>query len=345
MQNMIIIKRLPTAEEIIEAFPVSNAAYERIAADQEEVRNILNGTDKRFLVIVGPCSAWPYDAVLEYAERLLQLNKKLKEKLKIVMRVYIQKPRTAKGWTGPVNQPNPYEPPDIEEGIKYCRSLMIKIIEMGLPIADECLFTHNSKGFQELLAWVAIGARSSEDQEHRVFASSLDCPVGVKNPTSGSMEIAINSLIAIQNRHTAVFHGYQVETAGNAYAHLILRGGPDRPNYYREDLYEAKKLLELNKITNPAILVDASHDNCKINGKKDYRQQVAVVNDVLNNLKNNSDLRPFVKGFMLESFLAGGCQKLENFTSETIDKNGLSITDPCLSWEETESVLNRIADY
>src|ERR1700678_3125614 len=179
--NYTRIKKLPPVEEIIQLYPLSDAAHEKIMHDRREIKNILEGQDNRLLMIVGPCSAWPKDAVFEYAKRLVEVNEKVKHSLKIVMRMYIQKPRTTKGWTGPVNQPDPFSHPDIEAGVKYTRDMMVKVIEMGLPIADEALFTHNAKGFLELLTWVAIGARSTEDQEHRIFASAIDCAVGMKN--------------------------------------------------------------------------------------------------------------------------------------------------------------------
>ena len=205
--NVTILRKLPPVEKIIKAFPLSKKAEKQIEQDRKEVKEILEGKDPRTLVIVGPCSAWPKEAVLEYAKKLKPLSDKLKKNLKIVMRVYIQKPRTTTGWTGPVNQPNPFKPSHIGEGAKYCREMMVKVVEMGLPIADEAVFTHNAKGFIELLSWVAIGARSTEDQEHRVFASSLDCAVGMKNPTSGSIEIGVNSVVAAQYPHVAVFDG------------------------------------------------------------------------------------------------------------------------------------------
>lgn len=210
--NYTFLKKLPPVEEIIQTFPLSVNALKRILQDRQEVKAILEGRDKRFLMIIGPCSAWPTEAVLEYAERLLKLNERVKHALKLVMRVYIQKPRTTKGWTGPVNQPDVFSIPDIAAGVRYTRDMMVKIIEMGLPIADEALFTHNSKGFAELLSWVAIGARSSEDQEHRIFASALDCAVGMKNPTHGSLAIGVNSIVAAQYQHVAVFDGDEVQT-------------------------------------------------------------------------------------------------------------------------------------
>ncbi len=341
--NFTVLKDLPTAEDIIQKFPLSEAGYERIERDKREVRDILAGRDSRMLVMVGPCSAWPSPAVLEFASRLKALDEKLRDKLKLVMRVYIQKPRTTKGWTGPVTQPNPFEPANIAEGVMYARELMVKVVEMGLPIADEALFTHNAKGFIELLSWIAVGARSTEDQEHRIFASAIDCAVGMKNPTSGSIEIGVNGVLAAQRSHVAVFNNVQVETHGNPFAHLVLRGGVDRPNYSVDDLREAKNNFEKHTITNPAIVIDASHDNCKVQGEKRAEQQREVILDVMHTLNDHPELRPLVKGFMLESFLKQGSQKLESVTPETVDLGGLSITDPCLGWDETEALLTDLA--
>ena len=264
--NFIIIKKLPSTEEIIQAFPLSETAQEKVMLDTKEVKDILAGKDKRKLVIVGPCSAWPKTAVLDYAQRLAILNQKVKDKMKLVMRVYIQKPRTTKGWLGPVNQPDPFEDADIAEGVKYTREMMVKIVEMGLPIADEALFTHNAISFLELLSWVAIGARSGEDQEHRIFASAIDCAVGIKNPTHGSLEVAVNSVVAAQFPHVAVFDGNEVQTHGNPYAHLVLRGGNGFPNYSTVILKPCFR--EQTWIKNPSVIVDCSHDNCLVDGKK-----------------------------------------------------------------------------
>lgn len=341
--NLTIIKKISSAEEIINAFPLSSEGHWRIANDREEIKNILSGHDNRFLVIVGPCSAWPYDAVLVYAERLKRLSDAIQQRVKVVLRLYIQKPRTTKGWTGPVNQPDPFLPADIEKGIAYSRSLMVRVVELGLPIADEAVFTHNARGFIELLSWVAIGARSTEDQEHRIFASAVECPVGMKNPTSGRIDIGVNSIVAAQHPHTAVFNGYQVETGGNAYAHLVLRGGNDESNYDKESLHTAERLLTEQRVKNPAVLIDASHDNCKKAGRKEYALQSQVVHAVLATLKEEPNLRRTVKGFMIESFIHEGSQKIEEQTPETVHRGGLSITDPCISWEETERLLRAIA--
>lgn len=338
-----IIKKLPTGDEISAHIPLSDNGYQSIMEHKSQIRDILSGDDKRLILVVGPCSAWPYDAVLEYASRLAKLNAQVSDAVKLVMRVYIQKPRTIKGWTGPINQPDPLAPPDIETGIKYARSLMVKVVEMGLPIADEALFTHNARGFLELLSWVAIGARSSEDQEHRIFASSIDCPVGMKNPTHGSLKIAVNGVIAAQHGHYAVFDGFEVKTDGNAFVHLVLRGGDGKPNYSLEHVAEAVTHLKAGKVKNPSIVIDVSHDNCLIAGIKDYTKQSTIIESILNNLDLMPNLRPYVKGFMLESFIKPGNQNAE--TVENIDMGGLSITDPCIGWEQTEELVNEIAKH
>lgn len=337
-------KKLPRAEDIIQKHPLSDDTFDRIAEDRKEIQAILAGKDPRKLVIVGPCSAWPHEAVFEYAKRLKKLSDRVKDKLKIIIRVYIQKPRTTKGWLGPVNQPNPFETPDIEAGAYYSRKLMVAVSELGLPIADEAVFTSNAKGFIELLSWLAIGARSTEDQEHRIFASAVECPVGMKNPTSGLIEIGVNSVLAAQHHHTAVFDGMQVKTQGNPYAHLVLRGGLHQPNYHLEDLYKAKDLMLKAGVTNPSIIIDASHDNCKLNGVKNPLQQIHVVREVLSTLALYPELNRYIKGFMLESFIKSGSQKVEDHTPGTLDLSGLSVTDPCIGWEETEALILEMAD-
>lgn len=341
--NYTIQKQLPSIAELIKAYPLPHSAREHIAHDRQDIKSILEGTDKRFLMIIGPCSAWPKEAVLDYAKRLTQLNKKVSHALKLVMRVYIQKPRTIKGWTGPVNQPDIFSAPDIEAGIKYTRDMMVKVIKMGLPIADEALFTHNATGFLELLSWVAIGARSTENQVHRVFASALDCAVGLKNPTHGSLEIGVNSIVAAQHSHVTVIDGNEVKTHGNQHAHLVLRGSNHAPNYSIAHLEEVKRLMDKHKIQYPSVIIDASHDNCLVNGKKNQRLQPRIIFDIIKSLENRPDLKPLVKGFMLESFLKDGNQKVDLKNPETIDLGGLSITDPCLNWDETESFLLELA--
>ena len=339
-----IIQKMPTVDEIIARHPLSVKASAQIVQDRKEIGDILSGRDSRLLFIAGPCSAWPAESVLVFAERLKKLSDELKDSLKIVMRVYIQKPRTIRGWLGPVNQPDPYEPPDIAKGAAYCRDMMVQVIEMGLPIADEALFTHNARGFAELLSWMAIGARSVEDQEHRIFASAADCPVGMKNATSGSIEIAVNGIIAAQHPHHTTFEGHQIQTDGNPFAHLVLRGGFRGSNYDPTHVRKAGALFEKHKVKNPAILIDASHDNCKVDGVKVSSRQAEVVKESLAFMRSDPEYRRLVKGFMIESFLKEGSQKLESATPETIDRGGLSITDPCLGWEATETLLREVAN-
>lgn len=342
--NPILIKKLPSIDEIIQRYPLSDRGYEKIMHDRQEIKHILEGKDDRLLIIVGPCSAWPDEAVFEYAKRLKEINETVKHALKIVMRVYIQKPRTTKGWTGPVNQPDPFSEPDIEAGIYYARNMMVKVIEMGLPIADECLFTHNARGFSELVSWFAIGARSSEDHEHRIFASGASCPVGMKNPTHGALDIGVNSVVAAQHSHVAAIDGYAVKTFGNPYAHLVLRGSNQTPNYSLSHLEKVKSEMIFHQVKNPSVLIDVSHDNCLINGKKNHNAQPDIIFKVMRYLRNRPDLRQIMKGFMIESYLKEGNQKLEHCTPTTIDMDGLSITDPCLSWEKTASLLLELAN-
>ncbi|PIQ69091.1 MAG: 3-deoxy-7-phosphoheptulonate synthase [Candidatus Taylorbacteria bacterium CG11_big_fil_rev_8_21_14_0_20_46_11] len=341
--NVKIIRKLPPIDDIMNEFPLSKEGEQQVERDRQEIKDIVEGKDKRLFVIVGPCSAWPKEAVLEYAEKLKVLSEQVKDTLKLVMRVYIQKPRTTTGWTGPVNQPDPLAPANIGAGAKYCREMMIKVIEMGLPIADEAVYTHNAKGFIELLSWVAIGARSTEDQEHRVFASSLDCAVGMKNPTSGSVEIGVNSVVAAQYPHVAVFDGEEVQTSGNAHAHLILRGGASGTNYGEAHVREAIERMQKNNIKNPSIMLDVSHDNCKINGVKNHCNQVTVAREAIEMLRKHPEFVPTVKGIMMESFLKEGSQKVDPKNPDALDTGGLSITDPCLSFEQTEELLLELA--
>lgn len=344
MKHLKNIKKLPPIEDIINEFPLSEAAEARVEENRTEIKDILAGRDDRLMMIVGPCSAWPSPAVLEFAKRLAVLADEVKDSIKLVMRVYIQKPRTTIGWTGPVNQSDPFSEPDIEAGARYTREMFVNVAELGLPIADEAVFTHNAKGFIELLSWIAIGARSTEDQEHRIFASAIEPAVGMKNPTSGSLQIGVNSVIAAQHGHTAVFDGHQVQTEGNEYAHLVLRGGANGPNFHLDKLYRATEHLDEAGVKNPAIIIDASHENCRMNGEKDPAMQMDVIREVMHNLRNHPELRRTVKGFMLESFIKTGSQSLKKVTADDIDKSGLSITDPCLGWEDTEALIRDTAD-
>lgn len=335
------LKALPTLAQLRQAHPLTDALQQRIHQDRHDIQAIIDGRDTRLLIIIGPCSAWPKEAVLEYAQRLAALNQRVCHRLKIVMRVYSQKPRTTQGWAGALHHPQPWDQPDIAAGMYYVRDMMIRVLEQGLAIADEVLTPHSSAACVELLAWAAIGARSTENREHRVFASALDCPVGLKNPTQGSLVTAVNSIVAAQHPHVAALSGYEVQTHGNAYAHLVLRGSTEGPNYSLAHLKQAQHLLQLRKIQHPALLIDTSHDNCRVNGKKDPLLQPIIVRDTLASIQQDPGLQSLVKGFMIESFLKSGRQSVELNT--TLDKEGLSITDPCIGWNETEQLLLELA--
>ena len=329
-------------EQIKKEFPLPFGVKCRIKRHRQEIKDILAGRDDRLLVIAGPCSAWPPQAVREYAERFSDLSRQVNDRIKPVMRVYSQKPRTTVGWMGPVTQPDPFAQPDIKAGIKYVRSLQIKIAELDLPVADELLFTHKMSWVGDILSWAAIGARSSEDQEHRVFASGLDLPTGIKNPISGDLQMAVNSVLAAQHPQVYYAEGRQVDTAGNPWAHLVLRGGVTGANYYLRHLEKVSRLMEDKEIINRAVIIDASHDNSKRRGKKDPERQPAVVKKVLEHRDRSSDIGRLIKGVALESFLQTGAQKLGELDSQSVDRSGLSVTDPCLGWDETEKLIRSI---
>lgn len=341
--NFTIIKKLPSIEDTIREIPLSDHARNKIAQDRDEIKKIISGEDPRLLMVVGPCSAWPQEAVITYAKCLQQINHDVSDVLKIVMRCYIQKPRTIKGWPGPAHQPDPLGQPDIEKGLRYVRQMMIDVINIGLPIADEALFTDNASGFLELISWLAVGARSAEGQQHRIFASGVDLPVGLKNPTHGSLEVGVNGVIVAQESHVTQRDGHEIKTHGNPYAHLVLRGGNGRPNYSNEHLECVHRYMLEHKIAHPAVIIDASHDNCIFNGKKDHKRQPDVILEVLDNIESNPTLKNVVKGFMVESFIHEGRQQVNPQDPSSIDLSGLSITDPCLDWRSTESMLINLA--
>jgi 3-deoxy-7-phosphoheptulonate synthase len=339
--NVRILEKVPTVSELELTHPLTDRMRECVVGGRKEVRAILEREDDRFLVIVGPCSAWPSPAVLEYAHRLGQLKSEVEDKIKIVMRVYTQKPRTTKGWVGPAVHPDPFGEPNTADGMRYVRSMMMNVLDLGLPIADEALFSYSTRGVMDMLSWVAIGARSAEDQERRIFASSVPIPVGMKNPTSGSIDIGINSVVAAQHNHMMVSGDMEMRTNGNRHAHLVLRGGSNGPNYTRADIERAQKLLHSSGVDNPAILVDASHDNCRVEGVKDPDHMVRVVSNVLSSRRDMVD-GSVVRGVMIESFLKCGSQSIDGKGAHEIDMDGLSITDPCLGWDETAELIRYI---
>lgn len=321
-------------------FLLSEKNRKEIIKDRKEIEKILAGKDRRMILIAGPCSAWPSSAVIEYAERLKKVSDEVEPFLKIILRVYTQKPRTIAGWNGPLIEPDPFKSPNLEKGMQYVSNLMNKILEIGLPIADEALFLEPSMKLSKYLSWAAIGARSSEDQEHRGFASGLNLPVGIKNPTSGSIRSGVESVLAVQFSQISLLYSAKKRTVGNPLAHLVLRGGKDENNSGKSDLETAVRLLKENKIKNPSIIIDASHGNCVRKKMKNHNLQIENIRKVLKLIKNNPDLQKYIKGFMVESFLKDGSQDLRK---KNIDKDGLSITDPCLSWDKTKDLIFEIA--
>ncbi len=333
---IIIEKSLPTAESIHDRYPLLPA--HRVAAHRLAVSEILHGNDRRKLAVIGPCSAWPMDAVREYADRLARLQEKVASEVLLVLRTYIQKPRTVIGWAGPLNQPNPAAATDITAGIEECSRLMYDVGQQ-LPLADEMLFTHNADYFSQRISYLALGARSGEDMEHRYVASGMDMPVGVKHSTGGDIQAGINGVRSVQAPHVFAHHQSQVRSLGNPDAHLILRGGAGRSNYDPESIARAGKLLR-EQTALAALIVDASHDN-SIGGRgKDPRLQHVVVASVMEGVRRQFADYDVVKGFMIESFIKSGKQSDKG----PYDMGGLSITDPCLGWDETEDLIKRMAE-
>ena len=336
------IKLLPTPDEIREQFPVP-AELMRIKDERDkEIRDVITGKSNKFLVIIGPCSADNEDAVCDYVCRLSQLNEKVKDKLILIPRIYTNKPRTTgEGYKGIVHQPDPEQKPDFLAGLIAMRKMHIRAIaESGLTAADEMLYPENWGYVSDILSYVAIGARSVEDQQHRMTVSGFDVPAGMKNPTSGTLSVMLNSIYAAQHSHSFIYRGYEVNTGGNPLAHAVLRGsvnkhGRSLPNYHYEDLDMLCSLYKEYDLVNPACIIDANHNN----SNKQFEQQIRIVKEVLHSRKLNRDIHTMVKGVMIESYIEEGCQKI----GEGI--YGKSITDPCLGWEASERLIYDIADY
>ena len=340
--NLDFRQKLPIPAEIKKEYPVPEKIVQLKKQRDWELKNILEGKDDRFIVIIGPCSADNPDSVLEYLSRLGKLNIELKDKLFIIPRVYTNKPRTTgEGYKGLIHQPDPHKKPDTLKGLLAVRDLHIKAAEVsGMTCADEMLYPENHRYLNDILSYVAIGARSVEDQQHRLTASGMDIPVGMKNPTSGAFSIMLNSILAAQKSHNFIYRGWDVVSAGNPLAHAIVRGSVNKygiayPNYHYEDLDNLLKDYKEKGLKNPACIVDANHAN----SGKHYKEQIRIVKEVLHTRSISPDLKEFVKGVMIESYLVEGCQKIgpdEEF--------GKSITDPCLGWEDTEELLRYIAE-
>lgn len=338
--NGVKVRELVPCSELLKKLPLPAKDSKNISKHRQDIKNILAGKDNRLLLIIGPCSAWPNTAVLDYAKRLANLANKYKDKIKIVMRVYPHKPRTAIGWQGALLQPDPFKSPDINAGLHYCREMMLKVAALDLPIAAEILNPNLHEYFIDLLSWVAIGARSSENQEHRIFASSLDIAVGIKNPTHGNLNVAVDSIISAQHTHAMVHKEAQFDTSGNQFAHLVLRGANKQHNYDLNSLNKVYEHLITAKATNPSTIIDVSHDNCHQNQQKNHKSQPEIINEIMHQTAENSPLQKFVKGFMVESFINCGRQDLNN---ESLNMEGLSITDACIGWSDTEKLIENFA--
>ncbi len=340
--GMRINAELPLPAELKAEYPLSEEILNIKKTRDMEIRDIFTGKSDKFIVIVGPCSADNEDSVCEYVDRLAEVNEKVADRLMIIPRIYTNKPRTTgEGYKGMLHQPEPDQAPDLLAGIIAIRKLHIRAIrESGLTAADEMLYPENRSYLDDILSYEAIGARSVENQQHRLMASSMDIPVGMKNPTSGDFSVMLNSVVAAQSSHTFIYRGMDVTTDGNELAHVILRGGVDKygtciPNYHYEDLVRLLDMYRERELKNPAAVIDANYSN----SDKQYREQIRIVSEVLHSRKYNPELKNLIKGVMIESYLEEGCQK--------IDENrvyGKSITDPCLGWEDTERLIFKIAE-
>ncbi len=333
--------KLPIPKEVKERFPLTAEMAAQKEKNDLEIKSIFEGKSDKFLLVIGPCSADYKDSVLDYIHRLREVQEKVSDKIFIVPRIYTNKPRTTgDGYKGMVHQPNPDKEPDMYEGIVAIRDIhMSALKETGFSCADEMLYPDNYRYLSDVLSYVAIGARSVENQQHRLAASGLEVPVGMKNPTSGDLSIMMNAITAAQHKHTFIYRGWEVTSDGNPYAHAIMRGFVDRDghsisNYHYEDLQKLSDLYAASGLVNPSAIVDVNHAN---SGKK-YLEQIRITKDILYSRAHNSDIKKLVKGLMIESYIEDGAQKIgENIY-------GKSITDPCLGWEKTERLILDIAE-
>ncbi len=336
------IKKLPTPDEIRQEMPLSPELIKLKEERDKEIRDVITGKSNKFLVIIGPCSADNEDAVCDYVTRLSKVNEKVKDKLILIPRIYTNKPRTTgDGYKGIIHQPDPEKKPDFLAGLIAMRKMQIHAIEeSGLTAADEMLYPENWGYLADILSYVAIGARSVEDQQHRIVVSGFDVPIGMKNPTSGDLTVMLNSVHASQHPHSFIYRGWEVKTNGNDLAHTVLRGatnkhGRNLPNYHYEDLNLLLTLYNERELKNPATIIDANHSN----SNKDFEAQIRIVKEVMHSRKLSSDIHRLVKGVMIESYIEEGCQKVGGGIY------GKSITDPCLGWEASEKLIYDIAEY
>ncbi len=339
--NMNFLRKLPIPQEIKKQYPVSEKMAAIKKQRDDEIRAVFEGRSDKFLLVIGPCSADNREAVLDYISRLRRVEDRVRDKIVIIPRIYTNKPRTnGSGYKGMLHQPDPDESPDMLRGIVAIRDLHISALaDYGFSCADEMLYPDNHRYLSDLLSYVAIGARSVENQQHRLTASGLDIPVGMKNPTGGDLTIMMNGISAAQNSHMFIYRGWEVVSEGNMLAHAILRGytdfaGKNVSNYHYEDLVGLYGLYEKSGLCNPAVIIDANHAN----SGKQYLEQIRISKDVIYSRNHNADLRKMVKGLMIESYIEDGAQKIGEHIY------GKSITDPCLGWEKTEKLILDIAE-
>ena len=336
------IREVISPRELLQTYPLPPKDVERKKQRDRDIKDIITGRSDKFLVIIGPCSADHEDAVCDYISRLAKVQEKVSDKLLLIPRVYTNKPRTTgEGYKGMVHQPDPEKAPDMQEGLIAMRKMHLRAIaESGLTVADEMLYPENWPYVEDILSYVAVGARSVENQQHRLTISGMDIPAGMKNPTSGDFSVMLNSVVAAQKSHTFLYRKWEVITSGNSLAHTILRGavnkhGQSLPNYHYEDLIRLLQMYEERELNYPATLIDANHAN----SNKNYAEQPRIIKEVLHSRRISPDIAKLVKGVMIESYIESGNQKISGHVY------GKSITDPCLGWEESEKLIYTIADH
>ncbi len=334
-------RKLPIPQEVKKEYPLTECMKQVKAERDESIKAVFDGSSDKFILIIGPCSADHSEPVLEYISRLKKLEEQVSDKIIIIPRIYTNKPRTTgQGYKGMLHQPDPDAKPDMYKGIVAIRELHLAALrDYGFSCADEMLYPENYRYLSDLLSYVAVGARSVENQQHRLTASGIEVPVGMKNPTGGDLSVMINSIVAAQSSHTFIYRGWEVTSEGNPYSHAILRGyidyaGRNVSNYHYEDLLRVEELYEKSNLTNPSVIVDTNHNN---SGKK-YLEQIRIAKDIVHSRNQNPDIKRLVKGLMIESYLEDGAQGVHEHVF------GKSITDPCLGWEKTEQLILDIAD-
>lgn len=339
--NMEFEKKLTIPAEVKEQFPITAKISETVELKRAQLKAIFEGRSDKFLLIIGPCSADNEDAVIDYISRLIPVQEKVKDKIFIVPRIYTGKPRTTgQGYKGILHQPDPTGKADMYKGILAMRHLHMRAVaETGFICADEMLYSENHKYLDDILGYVAVGARSVEDQQHRLTASGIEIPVGMKNPTSGDITVMLNAILAAQHKHTFIYRGWEVHSQGNPWAHAILRGSTNKhgnhlQNYHYEDLIRLCNVYEEWELSNPAVIIDTNHSN----SMKDPLEQPRIALEVLHSCRHNDSVKKLVKGLMIESYIEDGAQKPGDGCY------GKSITDPCLGWEKTEKLIYEIAD-